>query len=107
METIFEIKINNDENELILVKYIPDSNCKIIVDFVVSYRSNINNKFYEIIRFDGSRKEKTHVHNFYLNKKQKQFINEEFSFELIEKCIEQITKNWFKYKMKFVDEKYL
>ncbi|MFA5763335.1 MAG: hypothetical protein WC915_00815 [archaeon] len=107
METIFEIKIQNNENELILVKFVPDEFYTCVIDFVVSYRSKINGVFYEIIRFDGSRKEKSHVHKFYLNKKQKQVIEKDFSFETIEWCIKVINENWHNYKIKFASKKYL
>jgi hypothetical protein len=107
METIFETKLNNDEKEILLVKFLPDSNYKKIIEFVVSYRSLFEGRYEEIIRFDGSLREKPHVHKFYLNKKQKQFIEEEFSFELVERCVNQIKRNWHKYKLEYVNKRYL
>jgi len=86
------------KEEIIFARLVFSPDFKQIDEFAVIYLSTINCKAMEIIRFDCSKDEKIHVHEFYKKPPQKRYLNREKSFETIEEFFELIKRNWPSYR---------
>ena len=69
--------------------------------FSISLLSNIGKKPVEIIRFDGSWKEKVNVHRFYSNPPTKHYMEKEKTFETLDEFRKNIKNNWLQYVLKY------
>jgi hypothetical protein len=95
--------LDSEKEEIILARIVFSPGFKQVDEFAIIYLSTIKFKAREIIRFDCSKDEKIHVHEFYKKPPEKRYLNREKSFETIEEFFELIKKKWMIYKKKYLE----
>ena len=100
-EQSFSEYLDKGMDNKLFVKFIFSKDYKEIEAFAVSQISIIAEKPVEVIRFDATAREKANVHKFYLKPPEKQYLNNEKSFETLEEFIKRIKNNWRMYRSKY------
>ena len=95
--------LDNDQEDMLIVKYLISEDGKDVIEFVVIYTTIIDESPKEVVKYDFSKKEALHSHYNYRKNQKKVFINKKVSIETIIDIVEYIEKNWRKMKMKFME----
>jgi len=95
--------LDENKEDYILIKITFAKNMSKLTEYVIIYLALVNDKPTEIIKYDGSEKEASHIHQNYSTKKEKVFQNRPVTFETIEEIINYIERNWRSIKLKYFE----
>jgi hypothetical protein len=86
----------------LFVRFVFNSDFKEVEEFAVSYLTIVDNKPYEVIRYDCNKNEAVNVHYFYHKKPEKRYLDKEKSFSTLEQFIGDIKKELGKVQNKIL-----
>jgi len=95
--------LDREGQNTLFVKYLFSEDFKGVQEFAVIYLIAISGKINEVVKYDCSEKEATHVHRFYKGKKEKRYLEREKSFETLKEFVQDIRGNWRLYRAKFLE----
>ena len=98
-----EIALDRDMKNSLIIKFFFNDDFSDILKFAVVFLHEKDGKFNEIVKYDGSEKERLNVHRNYLDKSQKLYLRGEISFDTMEACVKDIKGNWRMYLLKFLE----
>ena len=87
--------------------FVLGKNSLVVKEFVIILFLVVENKKFEVIKYDFSHREKLHVHKYYLNKKTKEFLNIIIEPKTIVFLKEGILNNWGEYVLLFKQNNYI
>lgn len=96
--------LDKAEKNKLFVRFVFLPDCTGVEEFAVVYLAEIEGESHEVLRYDCSKKEAVHLHNFFYKKQRKSFIGKEKSFDTIEELVKEIQKNWRVYRLKFLEK---
>ncbi len=100
----FSYYLDSEKENLLFFRYVFALDFKEVEEFAVIYLTEIDDKVYEVIRYDCSKDESVNVHQFFRRRKKKRYLNEEKSFDTMLKFVEDIERNWRLYRLKFTEK---
>jgi len=56
------------------------------------------------MRYDCSKREEVHIHQFYREPAVKRITNKDKNFDTMEELVKNIQKNWRLYRLKFLEK---
>jgi len=77
---------------------------KTLGEFAVIYLILIDNKPFEVVRYDCGKNEAVNVHQFYRKPTKKRYLDKEKSLDTVQDFMESIEKNWRTYRQKFLEK---
>ncbi len=95
--------LDRERRNILFVKFILSQDHAEVLGFVVSQLITLKGRKEEIVRFDGSFKERVNVHKFYLKPAEKQYLDNDISYETLELFKAHIRKNWHMYAAKYFE----
>ena len=93
--------LDKAEKNKLFVRFVFSPDYARVEEFAVVYLAEIEGEIREVLRYDCSKRETVHVHNFSYKKQEKKFVDKEKSFDTMEEFMEEIEKNWRLYRLKF------
>ena len=78
-----------------------------IESFALILLTFVNDKKYELIKYDFSNKERFNIHYNYLTKPRKVFVEKEVTIDDVLRMKQSIMENWRKYVLLFKQNNYI
>ncbi len=97
--------LDSEGQNILFVKYIFSEDFKEVREFAVIYLIAMEGEIKEVVKYDCSEKEGTHVHRHCKGKKEKRYMEREKSFETLKEFVQDIRENWRLYRARFLEGK--
>ncbi len=95
--------LDEEKENKLFVRFVFGPNFTEVEEFAVIYLTTINEKGYEVIRYDCGKNEAVNVHQFFRKPPEKKYLKREGCFETLEEFIADIRRNWRIYRSKFFE----
>ncbi len=96
--------LDNSQENIIFIRFVFTPDGKSLEEFSISYCTFFSDNPTEIVRYDCSKREEVHIHQFYRKPVEKRIINKSKSFETMDELAKKIEKNWRLYRLKFLEK---
>lgn len=96
--------LDKSQENIIFIRFVFAADGKSLEEFSISYCAFFEEQPTEIIRYDCSKREEVHIHQFYRKPVEKRIVDKSKSFETMDELVKNIQKNWRLYRLKFLEK---
>jgi ribosome-associated translation inhibitor RaiA len=93
--------LDKNMQDFIFVKITLSEDFEKMTEYVVIYLTIIEMKPIEVVKYDASENETSHVHINYLATTEKLFQNKQINYETVDEILDYIENTWRKLKSKY------